>query len=121
METGVEFLELVSRLQASGTYPGLGTLFKHIQSELKDSIEFIASRSPWWGARQAEKLKSGPSISFRTAALHVESNSNRHDVRHASWINHTFEDSAHPIPALNDHPLFRPTLITNSNRAHILR
>ena len=64
METGVEFLELVSRLQASGKYPGLGTLFEHIQSEIKDSIEFVASGSPWWGARQAEKLKAGPSISF---------------------------------------------------------
>lgn len=38
---GLEFLQLISELRASGTHPALEPVFDEIQSELGGSIEFV--------------------------------------------------------------------------------
>ena len=55
IEQGVELLQLVATLQASGKHPGLHQVFTQMQRELQASIEFVASGSPWLGQRETPK------------------------------------------------------------------
>lgn len=47
LATGIEFLRLVTALRESEAHPSLDTVFRHIQDELKLSIDFLVNPSDW--------------------------------------------------------------------------
>lgn len=56
IEQGVDLLQLIATLQASGKHPELDQVFAQIQRELQSSIEFVTAGSPWLG--QSAKPKN---------------------------------------------------------------